>query len=357
MPTAPSSSRAEGERQRRLRNRTRGGGASQMISPPPEGCIYSDRLRDQRVSFEAGLGWPGTRGRAWNTSRPAGVSRYCTQPAKCRPMRIALREGHRKLRLRPQAHTHEASPPHIAPADAGTTVRARGGIGRSVRGVGSKDSLQMAAANHQNPVQAFGPDRADPAFGECVRSRSPDRGLDHVHAFGAEDLVERGRRTWRPGPGSRTGSFEAAPPPPGCGLAGSPTLSLGSGCFSSERAISTPARSPSRMPGRSPRSHRFDEASTLFRCSNSSSEISPRANRFSRIVLVSDLGPSPDSRREPPAKALTANTTTVVRPPQNTSIMSVPQNQSHPSIMALTSRDRSPAARMRRLTALSACAT
>ena len=35
----------------------------------------------------------------------------------------------------------------------------------------------MPAAEDQNPVQAFGPDRAYPPFGECVRSRSPDRVL------------------------------------------------------------------------------------------------------------------------------------------------------------------------------------
>jgi hypothetical protein len=48
----------------------------------------------------------------------------------------------------------------------------------------------MPAAVDQNPVQAFGPDRAYPPLGECVGSRSPDRGLDDVYAFGAEDLIE-----------------------------------------------------------------------------------------------------------------------------------------------------------------------
>src|SRR6266508_3596379 len=37
-----------------------------------EGCIYSDRPRDQRVSFEAGLAWHSPRGRARKTSRPPG---------------------------------------------------------------------------------------------------------------------------------------------------------------------------------------------------------------------------------------------------------------------------------------------
>src|SRR6266540_4683201 len=60
-----------------------------------------------------------------------------------------------------------------------------------VRGVGPKDPLQVAVAKDQHPVQALGPNCADPAFREGVRSRGPDRGLDDPHAPGAEDLVER----------------------------------------------------------------------------------------------------------------------------------------------------------------------
>src|SRR6266511_2037127 len=59
-----------------------------------------------------------------------------------------------------------------------------------VGGVDSEHPLQVTAAEHQHPVQALGPDRADPPFGECVRPRSPDRGFDDVHALGGEDLVE-----------------------------------------------------------------------------------------------------------------------------------------------------------------------
>ncbi len=40
--------------------------------------------------------------------------------------------------------------------------------------VDPKDSLEVAAAEDQHLVQAFGPDRADPALGERVRARSPE---------------------------------------------------------------------------------------------------------------------------------------------------------------------------------------
>src|SRR6266511_2139139 len=52
-----------------------------------------------------------------------------------------------------------------------------------VSGVGSKHPLQVAAAEHEHPVQALGPDGTDPSLGERVRSRSPDRGPDDAHAF------------------------------------------------------------------------------------------------------------------------------------------------------------------------------
>src|SRR6266508_5347637 len=58
-------------------------------------------------------------------------------------------------------------------------------------GVDPKDSLEVAAAQDQHPVQAFGPDRADPPLREGVRLRGPDRRLDDPHPFGPEDLVER----------------------------------------------------------------------------------------------------------------------------------------------------------------------
>ena len=43
-----------------------------------------------------------------------------------------------------------------------------------VGGVGPKHLLQVPAAEHEYPVQALGPDRADPPLGVGVRSRSPD---------------------------------------------------------------------------------------------------------------------------------------------------------------------------------------
>jgi ketosteroid isomerase-like protein len=42
--------------------------------------------------------------------------------------------------------------------------------------VGPKDSLQVAAAKDRHPVQALGPNHADPPLGEGVRSRGSDRG-------------------------------------------------------------------------------------------------------------------------------------------------------------------------------------
>jgi hypothetical protein len=45
-----------------------------------------------------------------------------------------------------------------------------------VGGVDLKDSLEVAAAKDQHPVKAFGPDRADPPLGECVRLSGPGSG-------------------------------------------------------------------------------------------------------------------------------------------------------------------------------------
>jgi hypothetical protein len=60
-----------------------------------------------------------------------------------------------------------------------------------VGGVGPKDSLQVAAAEYQYPVQTFRPDRADPPLRERIRSGRSDRALDDLHALGTEHLVER----------------------------------------------------------------------------------------------------------------------------------------------------------------------
>jgi hypothetical protein len=77
-------------------------------------------------------------------------------------------EGHRNSNSGRKLVLMKQAAQHIAPANAGMTVRAKGSIGQSfgrlqaeasmrpsgivVRGVGSKDSLQMPAAEDQNPV-------------------------------------------------------------------------------------------------------------------------------------------------------------------------------------------------------------
>jgi hypothetical protein len=45
-----------------------------------------------------------------------------------------------------------------------------------VRGVGAKGPLQVAAAEHEHPVQALAPDRADPPLGEGVSRGEPGWG-------------------------------------------------------------------------------------------------------------------------------------------------------------------------------------
>ena len=59
-----------------------------------------------------------------------------------------------------------------------------------VFGVGAEHMVEMLASENQGPVQALGPDRADPALGVRVRVRSSDRGEDHIRPFRAEHLVE-----------------------------------------------------------------------------------------------------------------------------------------------------------------------
>jgi hypothetical protein len=58
--------------------------------------------------------------------------------------------------------------------------------------IDSQHSFEVAAVADQEPVQAFGPDGADPAFGVAVRLRCPHRGTDYSDALGGEDVVERG---------------------------------------------------------------------------------------------------------------------------------------------------------------------
>ena len=59
-----------------------------------------------------------------------------------------------------------------------------------VGSVSLEHSLEVAASEHKDPVQALGPNRSHPPLGERVRSRGPDRRLDDLHSFGPEDLVE-----------------------------------------------------------------------------------------------------------------------------------------------------------------------
>jgi hypothetical protein len=79
---------------------------------------------------------------------------------------------------------HEAAQ-HVAPSDAGALCKTGDRIeprlwrlqleapmrppGVVMRDVGPKDALQVAAAEHEHPVQALGPNRADPPLGEGVR--------------------------------------------------------------------------------------------------------------------------------------------------------------------------------------------
>jgi hypothetical protein len=50
--------------------------------------------------------------------------------------------------------------------------------------------LQLAAADDQEPVEAFPTDAPDPTLGVRSRLRRPYRRLDDPDALGAEDLVE-----------------------------------------------------------------------------------------------------------------------------------------------------------------------
>jgi hypothetical protein len=58
--------------------------------------------------------------------------------------------------------------------------------------VDGQDPFEVAAVADQQPVQAFGPNGADPAFGAGVRLLRPHRGADHPDAVGGEDVVEGG---------------------------------------------------------------------------------------------------------------------------------------------------------------------
>ena len=59
--------------------------------------------------------------------------------------------------------------------------------------VGAKHSLQLAAADDQEPVEALPAHRAQEPLGDRVRLRGPDRRADDLNALAAEHLIERVR--------------------------------------------------------------------------------------------------------------------------------------------------------------------
>jgi hypothetical protein len=56
--------------------------------------------------------------------------------------------------------------------------------------VARENALQVAAADDQEPVEAFPTDASDPTLGMRSRLRRPDRRSDDLDPFGAEDVVE-----------------------------------------------------------------------------------------------------------------------------------------------------------------------
>jgi hypothetical protein len=127
---------------------------------------------------------------------------------------------------------------HIAPSNARAVdeprSRIRPRIGRlqvetSVRSsdvvvgsVGPKHPLEVAPAEYQHPVQALGPDRADPPLSESVRSRRPDRGFDDRHALCPKDLVEGTRELGVTVTDHEPDSLKALPHRQVAGLLGDP---------------------------------------------------------------------------------------------------------------------------------------
>jgi hypothetical protein len=56
--------------------------------------------------------------------------------------------------------------------------------------VDAKHRLKMAATGDEDPIQALASQRADEPLGEGIRHRRPDRGVEGLDAFRAEDVVE-----------------------------------------------------------------------------------------------------------------------------------------------------------------------
>ena len=56
--------------------------------------------------------------------------------------------------------------------------------------VDAKHLLKLSPADDQDPVKAVAADGADPALGERVRLRRPERCADNLDTLASEDLVE-----------------------------------------------------------------------------------------------------------------------------------------------------------------------
>jgi hypothetical protein len=56
----------------------------------------------------------------------------------------------------------------------------------------AEHALEVTLVHDQEPVETFGADGADEAFGVSVRLRCAERRLDHLVPFAEEDLVEGG---------------------------------------------------------------------------------------------------------------------------------------------------------------------
>ncbi len=63
-------------------------------------------------------------------------------------------------------------------------------MGVVVGGIDPQDLLEVAAANHQQPVQALGPDRTDPALRVGVRVGGLHRRDEHLATLRPEHVIE-----------------------------------------------------------------------------------------------------------------------------------------------------------------------
>ena len=57
--------------------------------------------------------------------------------------------------------------------------------------IDTKHMLEMSATEDEDPIDAVGADGPHPAFGVGIRVWRLDGRADHLHALGAEDLIER----------------------------------------------------------------------------------------------------------------------------------------------------------------------